>query len=75
MAKPSQYAESLKKYIAARDALKQGAEAGAARLLEQSVGSPANNPVISGSVKKLLDLDTLPGKMVLNLLKEEGKDA
>ena len=58
-------------YLHAKDALKGGDRATAARLLAECFGAEVPTPVIENAVDKLLDHDSLPGEVALGLLAGE----
>lgn len=63
--------ESLKHYIQAREAQRDGHQEVAVHQLEAALGSPHANTVISDNLDVLLALDHPAGEMVLDILRVE----
>jgi hypothetical protein len=63
--------QTLKSYLEARHALRQGKRDLAAAYLETAIRSPRNNQVLRGSLEKVLDHKTLAGSAVLELIRVE----
>lgn len=59
-------------YLEAREFLLQGERAEAIAALERALGSPPGNPVLGGSVERLLDHRALAGEVVLHLVAYES---
>lgn len=61
-------AKSLKRYIQARDVLREGKRELAISLLASALGAESPTPILVDNVEKLLDIETLAGEAILPLI-------